>query len=246
MDWTLAIARQIDALKPVLAALFGMAGGSETERASSPTLPRHLHRAILRLLRPAEAAARRLVIAFACKTLPPAGIAAPHLPLAGRSVALRQSRHGRPGGVAHEGHALSPMGSPRSRNLALRLSDPLPMPFAPRRTAAMPRISVPGMSAPHPLRPAPEPDDQLDAGRLHLRLRAVSAALADLPAAARRFRRWQARAQRDTHHARRVWPLKPGRPPGYPATRARPHAVHDMLREAQWLAVEALSTPDTS
>ncbi len=39
-----------------------------------PTLPRHLHRAVLRLLRPAESAARRLVIVMArglVVTLPP-------------------------------------------------------------------------------------------------------------------------------------------------------------------------------
>src|SRR5690606_30321305 len=48
----------------------------EGEVPPSPqTLPRHLHRAVLRLLRPAEAAARRLIVLAAREivvTLPPA------------------------------------------------------------------------------------------------------------------------------------------------------------------------------
>ena len=70
MDWNAAIERNREALKRILAMLVAMAelaGGGAT-------LPRHLHRAVLRLLRPAESAARRLVIVAArglVVTLPP-------------------------------------------------------------------------------------------------------------------------------------------------------------------------------
>ncbi|MCB1470125.1 MAG: hypothetical protein KDK08_23955, partial [Rhizobiaceae bacterium] len=88
MDWNAAIERHRTALKRVLATLAALAGLVDRQlaigsRQSGPaqadgnssdcllptadclTLPRHLHRAVLRLLRPAEAAARRLVIVAA-------------------------------------------------------------------------------------------------------------------------------------------------------------------------------------
>ena len=62
MDWNAAIERHRDTLKCILAALVAMAGLAD---GRAGTLPRHLHRAVLRLLRPAEAATRRLVIVAA-------------------------------------------------------------------------------------------------------------------------------------------------------------------------------------
>jgi len=81
MDGTAAISSNLEALKRILAGLVSMAGlgpHPEVRAEGEPrrTLPRHLHRAILRLLRPAEAAARRLIIAAAhglVVVLPPAG-----------------------------------------------------------------------------------------------------------------------------------------------------------------------------
>lgn len=64
MDWDAAIARHSAALFRIVASLAAMAG------TGSAVLPRRLHRAVLRLLRPAEAAARRLVIIVA-RGLPP-------------------------------------------------------------------------------------------------------------------------------------------------------------------------------
>ncbi len=98
MDWNLAIEKNREALKRILAMLVAMVsasgGGSPGGQVSAggqfpffpqvdapsqnpalaeksklspastpaPTLPRHLHRFVLRLLRPAEAATRRLII----------------------------------------------------------------------------------------------------------------------------------------------------------------------------------------
>jgi hypothetical protein len=70
MDWNAAIEKHREALKGIVAALVAMAAGaglvSHGCGVAPATLPRHLHRAVLRLLRPAESAARRQVIARAC------------------------------------------------------------------------------------------------------------------------------------------------------------------------------------
>ena len=91
MDWNLAIERNTEALKRILAALVAMAelGGQFTffprkgalpqgpalaeksKLSPASTLPRHLHTAVLRLLRPAEAAVRRLIIVAARSVVVP-------------------------------------------------------------------------------------------------------------------------------------------------------------------------------
>ena len=94
-----------------------------------------------------------------------------------------------------------------------------------------------------PRRP-PAPDDPLDATRLALRLQALGAALDDLPRQAKRFARW--RARKHAGRTRRVWPLRPGRPPGQrPATR-RTHEVYEILHDLHGLAFDVLEHPDTS
>ncbi|MCO5088490.1 MAG: hypothetical protein M9883_16695, partial [Methylobacteriaceae bacterium] len=103
------------------------------------------------------------------------------------------------------------------------------------------------------------------------RLAALARALDDLPREARRFARWQ--ASRDAagaqnrrpdaagaqhgnhvdgaqagHRARRLWPLRLGRPPGHVSPRNRRSArnVHRILGDLNSLAVWSLETPDTS
>ena len=159
------------------------------------TLPRHLHRAILRLLRAAESAVRRLVIVMArgVTLQPPRRRAAPAGP-------AFLDKPGSTGLYAPQSAGVSgflPLvprrgGRNATRAFALPLLEPL-RPFRPHRppSSGMPRICVPGVSAPAPLRPPPAPDDPLDATRLALRLRALGAALDDLPAQARRFARWR-------------------------------------------------------
>lgn len=234
MDGHLGIDRHRQALVRIVVALFAMAG-LNTGRA---TLPRSLRNAVLRLLRPAEAAARRLAIALAhglMVTLPP------------RRVRTSKS---------------PPRMASRPRQCTLPLLDPPYHPFAPRRTYVpaylSPRISVPGISVPTALPPKPSPDDELDAARLRLRLQALAAALQDLPKQARRFARWQAR-QRDGHTLIGAKPMKPSRPvwkaiSRQPLRRLRPprsryigrHEVHGILAHADELARFALGRPDTS
>ena len=116
----------------------------------------------------------------------------------------------------------------------------------------MPRISLPGITQPFPIRLL-SPDDPVDAARLALRLAALASALDDLPGQARRFARWRARRDaanslarqgRHTGRAGRAWPLRPGRPPG---SRRKPvHEVHEVLDVVHGLAFWALNSPDTS
>jgi hypothetical protein len=293
MDWNLAIERNREALKRILAALVAMAGlddsaltsplwggrreasGGGRDAADTPTrrsedrrpphkgevepeftLPRHLHRAILRLLRPAESAVRRLVIVMA------RGLVVTLAPPRPRKPAPASTFLKKPGGTgiylppgARVSGFPSPLwggvrdGGPTAGTSCLPLLDPLrPFRPGPKRPVAngIPRISLPGVTAPFPVTPRrpPAPDDPLDATRLALRLQALGAALDDLPGQARRFARWQAR--RRCGRTRRAWPLRPGRPPGQRPVNRRGHEVYEILKDLHGLAFDVLEHPDTS
>ncbi len=240
MDWQRVIERNREALKRVLAGLVAMAGpeirgqfthflscgaahpgpalaemGKMSPHVPAPTLPRHLHRALLRLLRPAESAARRLIV-VAARGLAPAPRAhavenatpragGQAVPLAPRKPAPRSAipllRRLGIAVVVPSGAAVPAEPAPRPpRPLQLPLCDPLRS-YAPRRRTVpphlAPRIMTFDGAVPHRLPPKPSPGDLVDATRLGRRLAALAAALDDLPRQARRFVRWQARRARD-------------------------------------------------
>ena len=60
MDWARAIERNSEALKGIIDDLFAMLGLDDDTTVSRISHP--LHRAVLRLLRPAESAVRRLIV----------------------------------------------------------------------------------------------------------------------------------------------------------------------------------------
>ena len=60
MDWDLAIKRNSEVLKGIIAELFAMLGLDDDITLSRISHP--LHRAVLRVLRPAESAVRRLIV----------------------------------------------------------------------------------------------------------------------------------------------------------------------------------------
>jgi hypothetical protein len=253
MDWTAAIERHREALKRIVAGLVAMAGlvppdvTTAEQSRLPPVLPRHLHRAVLALLRPAEAAARRLVI------------------VASRGLVVAAARLRQPEPKKCWARLPSRAALPRPPVRSLPLFDPPGRPFAIRRpvAAGVPRIWVPGWSVPFPLpvRRPPSPHDPIDATRVALRLTALDRALGDLPGQARRFARWQARRDaaitqlRESDATptkqssgaagiRRIWPLRMGNPPGF---RRRPtHAVHQVLDDVHGLAFWVLEAPDTS
>jgi hypothetical protein len=220
MDWALAITRNRDALLRIVDSLFVMIGltqGSKVERLAWP-----LYRAVLALLRPAEAAVRRLIV------------------VAARDVAVKPcAPRPAPAGLG---------GWPKG-GVAFRLFDPRQR-FTERRFSgprSQPRIHVIDVSvdpriafsdqAPAVVAAEPERPDTVNAEPLCRRLAAIRAALENLPRQARRYARWRARP----FAARRpkfVSALRPGAPPGF--RRDVPHRVHAILNECQWLARQAL------
>jgi hypothetical protein len=210
------------------------------------TLPRRLHRAVLRLLRTAEAAARRLVIVVArgmpLPVLPPARqpkLAPVVLPPGARVVTL--------GHLGLAGVACAKPPRPAPRTLCLPLADPLRLPSDRRhvRSGVVPRIFTQETARLAPVPPPLSPSDPLDATRLMLRLRALAHALDDLPGEARRLMRWKAWRARARALGRRcrVSPLRPGRAPG--SLKRPTHEAHHVLKDLHcfaWLAEQ----PDTS
>jgi len=274
VDGRAAILDNLESLKRILAGLVAMAGltrltsplagedgSARRGRAEPPAepgegfgrchLPRHLRLAILRLLRPAESAARRLIISAArglVVALPPPRITAqrpidpaPMLRRFGIAVVVPPSEIARmPPNAPH----------PEAQAKGLPRRAPLPLFDPPRRLRrpnsrtvpahAAPRILSPGFAEPYRLPPPPSRDDPVDCTRLGLRLAALAAALDDLPAQARRFARWQARRHAPSksssplwggvrgggaHRPQRLSPLRPGRPPGGRLSRFDPAAL---------------------
>jgi hypothetical protein len=219
MDWARAIERNRDALAAILSGLFAMLG----------LAARQLHRAVLRVLRPAESAMRRLIVIAA------RGLVVKPLP----------ARPMPAGGVVGKGGASRPV---------FQLFDPRKR-FAHQRRSGKrgnPRILtfwgdphlVPLWSTPQPIfKPVTPPDDgQIDAWRLWRRLEALKLALADIPRQARRLVRM--RMKRETVPSLRLKsPMRPGRAPG---SRQKPdHDVDHVLAECHALARDAMAL-DTS
>ena len=237
MDWNAAIETNREALKRIMAALVAMAGlgtrgqftffpqdGSppqgpahaEKSRLSPTlTLPRRLHNAVLRLLRPAEAAARRLVIVAARglvvtplrqrKPGPKPVAIAPILRSLGIAVFASPAEIAARAAADRAAVARSIKRRSRPARLAFPLFDPSPRWSERRRCGTVPAHGVPRIlffdgGRPPPLAPQPSPDDLLDATRLGLRVQALGRVLDDLPAQAKRFARW--RAGRDAAVAR--------------------------------------------
>jgi len=235
------------ALKAILAmlvAVAGLVGGPHPEERAGGeprrTLPRYLHRAILRLLRPAESAARRLAVALA-HSLPPLPALSPRKPGSAPAGARKTSLLVRAGvgtGIVIRRDAPVPAGlahlvpaKPASHSFPL--VDPLPrwrISRRWRRAAGIPRVSLPGLAERSDVadcRP-PSSDDQLDATRLDHRLTALARVLDDLPGLARRFLRWRERRDRAVaaDRTRRITVLRGGPPPGGRLVRYDPDALH--------------------
>jgi hypothetical protein len=227
MDWARAIERNSEALVEIVETLFAMLGLAS--EATVARIPQPLHRAVLRVLRPAESAMRRLIVIAA----------------RGLVVKLVPSR------PMPAGHKIGKASTPRP---SFQLFDPRKR-FKPVRvmkfTRLVPRIHFFGpdprvaalFPAPRPVPDLPPPPDGLvSAARLARRLQALKLALDDLPRQAKRLVRWQQRRKAAPSH-KFLSPLRPGHPPGY--RRKAVHEVDEVLAECHGLACDALK-PDTS
>jgi len=227
MNWERVIDRNRDALMRILETLFVMAGFAGGEIAA--TLPRHLHNHILRILRPAESAVRRLVI------------------LAARELVVVVKPR-RPTTTTPSTTTTNTTGKTDAAIPALPLIDPRKrFDVRPRRRRArsFPRICVIGVFEPRPIPEIriPSPDDEIDAASLGRRLLSLKRALDDLDSQAKRLARWKAKRDLGLNRSKYFSPMRPGYPPG---RRKRAfHEVDDVLRECHALALD-LERLDTS
>ena len=135
-----------------------------------------------------------------------------------------------------------PSPQPATAVPAFPLIDPLKrFRFGPvyRKPKVFPRITWIGLTEPTPIPDdwVPSPDDELDASRLHGRLRALKRALEDIDGHALRLARWKARRDAKRLRYPRSSPLRPGYPPG--RRKRRFHHVDDILRECHSHALYA-------
>ena len=191
-EWEAAVERNHDLLKGIVATMVAMLGVVVQADAARPAIPRHLHQAIVRVLRPAEAAVRRLIIVAARSV---------KVPLPRVTKLPLEPRRPRPPAV-HMPYATrlvlraAAIPRPLPSRMQLPLCDTL-RPLKARRKTVLrrdaPRISLPGLTARYVPPPRQSPYDMVNTARLNLRINALTAVLDDLPAHARRFARWRAR-----------------------------------------------------
>lgn len=208
-----AIERNCDALLRIVVHLVAIlrhpCGGMKD------SLPPSLYFGVLRILRPAESAVRRLVVLEAIgleieAASPPK--ASPSRPAATNRNAAKRKRAEVP---------------------AFQIFDPFkPLPDSPWITGDDRGDPFAG-----PAEPSTEPRD---ATQLAGRVQALIGALVDLPAQARRLALWRLKRERP----RRWSSLRPGFPPGYRRRRPE-HEVDEVLRECERLVAWAHAPPES-
>ncbi|HTV67882.1 MAG TPA: hypothetical protein VMF90_05025 [Rhizobiaceae bacterium] len=203
------------------------------------TILRSVHRLVTRLLRPAEAAARRLITVLAMHitvTLPPARTAAPN--------SSQPDTTGPDGVQSQADRPPADLPPDEWRSDGWR---PFVLP------ELLPRLPDPDAQP----RPCPiifsGMDDEIDGSRLAHRIDALFHALDDIQAAAQRLARWQALRQRARSRGVfcAIQPLRPGPPldlRGRAARRLKKHeelfGILESAHERAWWARNA--PPDTS
>jgi hypothetical protein len=206
-----------------LIAAIGLKEGVAIERISKP-----LHTKVLRLLRTAESAVRRLIVAAA------RNIVVEPEPERERSVRPKRSN---PGTADVEARPK------RKRRPLFNMFDALKR-LGRRRPKKKPRgpephvYSVEAFFEKRTALAAPAPVAQVDDGTVNAaplvrRLLAVLDAVQDVQSYAMRLARWHAKPKEDRLPER--WsPLRSGRPPGY--RQKNIHEVDELLKECDWLA----------
>jgi hypothetical protein len=262
MDWPRAIERNREALLRVVVALFGML--RLAEGAAVGRISRHRNNAVLRVLRFAEAAVRRLIVAAA------------------RGVVAKP----RPSKPFPKGTKI-PRGTGEStRTPPFKLSDKhepwLPPPSKHKKKKPGPRISFLGgddhlihdwkyphltaeqlaaLRAIQPVQPQPKPkpnlrpkrenDGTVDGARLQRRPQAIMGALQNIPKQAQRLANWKARREAQAGAGKRVHtsPLREEirsskdipsyRDPPPPRDLLR-HEAENLYYDCDWLARQAM------
>jgi hypothetical protein len=242
VDWPKTIAKNQAALAAVVAGLVAMAGLAEH-------LPRAVYRTILRVLRPAESAVRRLIfIAARDVVVEPAPVRPwpKGLVIAGKGKGSKSARV--PAFQLFDPRKRFDLGQPRRKPFAKPGTGPrswLVEATGPDSYDAgilcplfRPRPAAKPAPVPPPI-PVPLPDGSVSAKRLQRRLAAIKAALENIPRQAIRMARWKAR--RAAIRLKRptiLEPLRNGPPPGH-----RKEPVEDvdvLLNECHSLAKDVM------
>jgi hypothetical protein len=226
-DWDGAIKYHSEALKGIVAALFAMLGDAMVSR-----LPRPVYYAVLRILRPAESAVRRLII------------------IAARGLVVKVA----PSRPMPKGQMIGKSDGNRLPSFQLfdtRKDFPELCQHRVKYAKYPPRVHFFGPGSrvddlwpgrPPVAAPSLPPDGLVNAARLSRRLQSLKSALDDLPRQARRMARWRVRRE-NMKSPKFKSPLRPGPPPG--RRKRRIHEVDEILANCHWLAWEAMK-PDTS
>ena len=169
MDWDLAIKRNSEALKGIIEVLFAMLGLAGD--ATVGRIPRSVHSAVLRILRPAESAMRRLIVIAARGVV---------VKLVSSRPMAKGTIIGKSGGRSSPSFQLF---DPRKNFAKLRQHHRRPMRNPPRIHVFGydPRVAALWPSPQPVAAPVPPPDGLVNAERLSRRLQALKAALDDLP-----------------------------------------------------------------
>lgn len=226
MTQTAATETHRKALLSLLLGLFALVGLSP----DGPVLavPKAVRLKVLRSLRPAESALRRLIFVLS------------------RRMSVPESRtRSAPVGTFVRGEGKGDRVPP------FRLFDPR-KPFPELSQGVRRPLPGPGPRIfffdgsdtppqPEPEKPVRDPDD---GARLAARMRSLHKALLNMPREARRLLRAMAKRAKAPPGPKRYGPLRPGMPPGFRAGRAA--EVDDILCECALMAQWVLEQPDTS
>jgi hypothetical protein len=233
-SWDAIIARNTGLLKPIIAALFVLLEGAAR-------LSPGVYRRVLRVLRPAESAVRRLIVIAAVNVVAKPLVVRPKP--AGPIISSK-------GGTSHCSFKLF---DPRKRfAMFQQIQKRKVAKVAPRfylssydpRVAAI--FAARQRAAPPPPPPQPVSDGLVDAARITRRLRALTSALDDLPRQAKRLARWRLR-RLGASHLRTMDVMRYGKAPGY--RKKKRHEIDGILDDCHAFACEAMKTPrkpDTS
>ena len=229
-NWAGAVELNREALNRIVAALFVVLGLDGTDTVSR--IPPKLHRAVLRVLRPAESAVRRLIIIAARGLVVKV---APWRPMPKGQMIGKGDGSRLPSFQLFD----TRKDFPELRQRRVKYAK-----YPPRILFLGPDSRVDDLWPGHPPVAAPvsPPDGLVTAERINRRLQALKLALEDLPRQARRMARWRTRREAAKSPKFRS-PLRPGRPPGH---RRKPiHEVDEVFTECHGLACWAME-PDTS
>jgi hypothetical protein len=253
MDRNFAIEHNHGRLVGVVAGLLAMIGlteGAMVERLSKP-----LYRKVRGILRSAESALRRLIIAAARDIVvepQPKRPAPAERKSFGESNANSQGKGNRDGTARRKRAPLFNLfdrprrkdwGIPRRRKRRQIVPRVLFIDYDPRIPEFLRPQAPAAAHAPIANKAAAIADGTVSAIRLCRRIFAAKAALKDIPRQARRFARWRDKPK-DERRPRRASPFRLGWPPGW---RIRPtHEVDEILKDCHWLVRNLDPQLDTS